>query len=76
MKNKKGVTKAQYERMLNEIYSDGHETELLYLTSINRSERVTLHTFKKHVERGTLGKLLRRLDPIAFEVGYNDFKSK
>jgi hypothetical protein len=76
MKNKK-----QYEAHLNELYNDCFTQQeaqfnFEYLTSKWRHPRTT----KKHIlnmyERRELGTLLRKLDPIAFNVGFNEWNKK
>lgn len=65
-------TKQQKVKHLNELFTDMFSEEqavdnFIYLTSKNRSQRTTeQHIRKCHRDR-TLGNLLMRLDPVAFQ---------
>jgi len=72
-------TKSNYETDLNELYSSIYSENqaienLLYLTNPSRGKHTSIRKLRECYYAQTLGTLLRRLDPIAFNVGYNDFK--
>lgn len=72
-------TKSDYEADLNELYSSTYTESqaidnLVYLTNPSRGKHVSINKLRKCYYAKTLGTLLRRLDPIAFNVGFNDFK--
>jgi hypothetical protein len=73
-----GKSKASYENWLNDLYSDMSQEEavyaLIYLTSKRRGKHTTTANLKKQHRSGKLGSLVKRLDPIAFSCGYNDYK--
>jgi hypothetical protein len=56
----KGKTKKQYEELLNKI-------------GYSLSSNFFFIGGKQRTNWGSYGTLLRRYDPIAFEVGYNDW---
>lgn len=65
------MNKKQYERYLNDLYSEQFSiddiiSQLGYLSS----DKIIYKNYINH----TLGRLLRYKDPIAFNVGYNDYK--
>lgn len=64
-------TNKEKEQHLNATYSEIYTQEnaidnFIYLTSRQRSKRTTESHIIKCYSNGTLGSLLRRLDPIAF----------
>lgn len=61
------------EKRLNELFSDYYDEdevveELIYLTSKERATRTTENHIRKCYRNGTLGTLLKRLDPIAYNA--------
>jgi hypothetical protein len=56
-------TKKQFEEYLNDLYSQD---------TLNSFE--TLEYLTNKIIDGKAGSVLRRLDSIAFEAGYNDWK--
>lgn len=66
------MTKKEKEQALNEFFTDCFSEEqavdhFIYLTSKHRSPRTTEAYIRKCHTDHTLGSLLRRLDPSAFE---------
>jgi hypothetical protein len=66
-------TKQWKEKHLNELFTDSFSEEqavdhFIYLTSKQRGERTTEAYIRKCHRNRELGTLLRRLDPIAFNV--------
>jgi len=65
---------AAKERRLNEIYFDSYSEEqaveaFIYLTNKDRiGKHTTVNNIRNAYRRRELGTLLRRLDPIAFNV--------
>ena len=71
-------TKSQYEQHLNELYADTFsisqaEENFLYLAK-TKSAASRLRTIHAAYNNHTLGSLLRKNDPIAFNAGFNDWK--
>lgn len=62
------MTKKQYEEYLNDLYAGDGETCLNHLAYIVKHHPRTRTT----ALAGKYGTLLRRYDPIAFEVGKRD----
>lgn len=60
-------TKDNYESYLNEMFPY-YEPFMEYLTT--KSTRV-----RNALDRASYGSILRKYDPIAFEVGFNDWKT-
>ncbi len=58
-------TKWNYEAYLNDLYR-GNEPEIEQYRYLKEGFAL--------VKRGKLGTALRRYDPIAFEVGFNDWQ--
>lgn len=61
------------EKRLNELFSDYYDEdeaveELIYLTSKERTHRTTENHIRECYRNGTLGTLLKRLDPIAYNA--------
>ena len=74
------ATKKQYEQHLNEFYADIYSEEeavdnFIYLTSKLRDKgnRTTEGNVRNCYNNHTLGSLHRRLDPISFNVGYEEY---
>lgn len=71
-------TKSGYERYLNDLYSEMEAEQvvysLIYLTSNRRSKKTTVNNIRKQYELGKIGSLVKKLDPIAFNVGFNEWK--
>lgn len=72
-------TKKQYEAYLNGLYSEtcyDYTTainEFDYLTVKSRGNHTTRENIIKHYNNLQLGALLRKYDPIAFNVGFNEW---
>lgn len=70
-------TKPRYEMHLNAMYQDMSFEEVFsqfeYLTNKNRKGNTTKNAMHRLYQQGRIGTLIRRLDPIAFETGYNDY---
>jgi hypothetical protein len=68
------MTKAAKEKRLNELYFDCYSEEqaveaFIYLTNKDRiGGKTTVNNIRNAYRRRELGTLLRRLDPIAFNV--------
>ena len=78
----KKQTRAMYERYLNEYYYfectvDEAFTALEHLTVRERPGGYTTDlNIRKCIANMTAGSLLRRLDPIGFQMGYQDWSKK
>ena len=73
----KKYTKKDHEKYLNQLLSEfytiqGIFNEFIYLTNKNRKHHTTKAHLEKCYDNHTIGSLLRRLDPIAFEVSYHE----
>lgn len=71
-------TKKAYEEWLNNLYQEDYSHDdaieaLLYLTG-DRPDAITRDELSLQILSGTAGTLLKKMDPIAFEVGFNDWK--
>lgn len=72
------ITASKHEQHLNELYSDTIPSyysafvQFEYLTNKNRGKHTTKANIINHYNKGTLGTLLRRYDPIAFNVSKSD----
>lgn len=69
----KTTTAKQKEKELNELYADIYsESEAIdafeYLTSRDRVKNTTMEGIRKAYHNHELGSLLRKLDPIAFNL--------
>ena len=67
------MTQKQKEQKLNRIYSEVYNEDdavesLIYLTAKSRGKHTTEANIRKQYRNCKLGTLLRRLDPIAFNV--------
>ena len=71
------MNKKQYEEYLNNYYQEQSFTvafdDLVYLTNAARGQNCSKTHLKQSIIGGTAGTLVRRLDPIAFEVGRRDY---
>lgn len=56
-------TRKEYEAFLNEISPD------------NDSEKWVIGGKNRYVNRNNYGTMLKRYDPTAFEVGYNEWRA-
>lgn len=56
-------TRKEYEAFLNEISPD------------NDSEKWVIGGKNRYVNRNNYGTMLKRYDPVAFEVGYNEWRA-
>lgn len=56
-------TRKEYEAFLNEISPD------------NDSEKWVIGGKNRYVNRNNYGTMLKRYDPAAFEVGYNEWRA-
>lgn len=75
---KKKKTKAWYEQYLNEFH-ESVESEIVfqnhvYLTNSSRGKSISERKLRRTIDEGKVGTLLRKLDPIAFEVGFSEWK--
>ena len=73
----KGLTMARYEAKLNDTLSSVYNEEEAfeqyeYLCNARRRYRCTEMTLRKYIRDNQLGTLIRRLDPIQFNVMYNE----
>jgi len=66
-------SKAIYENYLNEVYGSDY-SGLEFLTNKSRGKHCSMKQLQKAANENTLGTLLRKLDPIAFNCGLNDCK--
>jgi len=72
-------TATEIEKHLNEVYSDTIPDYCTafqhfdYLTVKSRGKHTTRQNIIKHYNAGTLGKLLRQYDPIAFNVLQSEY---
>ena len=73
-------TKLSYQKYLNSVYAEfDYETALKMFEHISvqyKSYDSFKHQFTYYYYARYLGKLLRTKDPIAFEVGYYDWKDE
>lgn len=74
LKMKKAKTKKQYEEFLNQLYDENGVAGILYLMNKRRANPVSEYNFYRYVENKKCGTMIRKYDPIAFEVNYADFK--
>lgn len=65
-------TKKSYEEFLNEIGCSYEDCE--YLTNKTRKKHLSARSLKFYLFEKRYGTVLRRYDPIAFQVGYNEYK--
>lgn len=65
-------TKKSYEEWLN-VESSTYES-VVYLTNPSRGKYLKPQSLKTSLYEGRYGTILRKYDPIAFEVGFNDYK--
>lgn len=74
-------TKKEYEKFLNQMYADCYSEEqivnaLEYMTNKSRTTgTTTIKNIRSSHQNHIIGSLLRKYDPLAFEVGYNEWKS-
>lgn len=65
-----------YENYLNDLFNnEAPETVFenhVYLTNKSRGKFVSEKRLKAIIQKGEVGTLLRRLDPIAFSTGMRD----
>jgi hypothetical protein len=64
-------TKKSYEQYLNEIGCTYENCE--YLTNKDRKKYLKPRSLKLYLSENRYGTVLRKYDPIAFEVGYDDY---
>ena len=73
------MNKNNHEAVLNEYYSEAisdYQTafeQFEYLTAKSRGKHTTKDNIIKNYNAGTLGTLLKKYDPIAFNVSKADF---
>jgi len=72
-------TKKAYEEYLNQLYTDifsasSAEDEFGYLTNKSRGKATNIKTIADAHTNHSLGSLLRKFDPVAFNAGFNDWK--
>ena len=73
IKPRKMETKIKKAERLSQLYYDTYSEDqvvelFLYLTNKTRGDYTTVANIRKCYNNNTLGELLRRLDPIAFEL--------
>ena len=77
-------TKSAYQEYLNDYYKDTlrdyHEADQRFNYLIKGKARKSLfggipNKLIRHYNGGTIGTLLRASDPVAFNVGFNDWKN-
>ena len=71
-------TRKQYEQYLNASYADSFsssqaEDHFEYLASRSRVKRTNIKRINEAYQNHELGSLLRKFDPIAFNVGFNEW---
>jgi len=71
-------TKKDYETYLNTLYADMYsesqaEDNFAYLANKSRGKATNLKAICEACTSHTLGSLLRKFDPIAFNVGYREW---
>ena len=76
---KHNKTKKAFEKHLNHLYFDAFSESqaidnFIYLTSKSRGQHCSENHLINCINRRELGSLLRRLDPIAFNVAYGDWR--
>ncbi len=74
------ITRKDYEKHLNEMLKDCFSFsqalhEYIYLASQNTKPRTSKSHLKQTIVNGELGSLIRRVDPIRFNVGFNEYKA-
>ena len=73
----KKYTRIKHEKHLNELYKDMYSRdqaydEFQYLCNKERMHFIMPWNLWNYIDRGTMGTLLRKYDPIAFNTSYND----
>jgi hypothetical protein len=71
-------TKKAYEEHLNQLYAEYYSSEQAvdlfeYMTNKSRGAHTTPSNIVSCAENHTLGTLLRKYDPIAFNTGFSDW---
>ena len=71
-------TDKQHEDRLNHIYFDNMFPDdvfesLVYLTNKDRKDHITERKLWDWINRGKVGSLLRKYDPIAFHTSKEDY---
>ena len=61
-------TKSEYEKYLNQLFDE-------QLTDEEKIEKFA-YILSSHKHHKKLGSLMRRFDPIQFEVGYSEWSAK
>lgn len=74
---KKATTPAQHEQYLNELYADNYSESqamdsFVYLANKSRGKHTTEAAIRNAYHNHTLGTLLRKYDPVAFNVSKSD----
>lgn len=68
-------TKTEYEKYLNNLHNIDVVMELTeHCWAGNDKSSIDKKCAKSYAKRGMYGTVLRKYDPIAFEVGYNEWK--
>lgn len=74
---KMNKTKKDYENYLNSVYAEMDKEEVMdklsYLTNPMKVKKTSLVHLCNSYDRESIGTLLRRLDPMRFELGYNEW---
>jgi hypothetical protein len=75
---KKTITAAAHEKRLNQTFADNYSEaqavdNFIYLTNSNRGKHTTVKAIRTAHNNQELGTLLRKYDPIAFNVSKGDY---
>jgi hypothetical protein len=80
MEKKKKKTKKEYEQYLNELYKDCYSDQqvvdmFVYMTVKQSKDHHPCRMFElnKYVIIGNAGYLVRKFDPMLFNIGFNEF---
>ena len=75
---KKAITAAAHEAKLNQTFADSYSESqaidnFIYLTNKSRGKHTTVKAIRTAHNNQELGTLLRKYDPIAFNVSKGDY---
>lgn len=73
------ASKVEYEEYLNRVYAeiatlDFLRDNFIYLTHPDRPNRITWRKILDYADKNKLGYMIKKYDPIAFNVGFNEYK--